>query len=93
MSFSLEVVLAWTHTSLLLFTADKRAYEFCDEKYFLFNNCYTLVGYMFVSTIEATQRGHHQGHNEKYMEVEGPCHVLPCHCSCELNYSSTNKTL
>ncbi len=27
----------------------------------------------FMSTSEATKRGPHQGHNGKYMEVEGPC--------------------
>ncbi len=38
-------------------------------------------------------RGPHQSPNGKYMEVEGPCHVLPGNCSFELNYSLTNKTV
>ncbi len=33
------------------------------------------------STIETTKRGPHQGHNRKYMEVEGRCHDLQDHCS------------
>ncbi len=35
----------------------------------------------FMTTIEVTKRGPHQGHNWKYMEVEGRCHVLLNHCS------------
>ncbi len=35
----------------------------------------------FIKTIEATKRYPHQGDNRKYMEVEGPCHELPDHCS------------
>ncbi len=34
-------------------------------------------------TIEATKRGPHQGHNGKYMEVEGPCPDLLDHSSHE----------
>ncbi len=34
----------------------------------------------FMNTIEATKRGPHQVHIGKYMEVEGPCHVLLDHC-------------
>ncbi len=33
------------------------------------------------STIEITKRVPHKGHNRKYMEVEGSCHVLLDHCS------------
>ncbi len=33
------------------------------------------------STIEPTKRGHHKGHNRKYMEVERPCHDSLDHCS------------
>ncbi len=31
-------------------------------------------------TLLRPQRGPHQGHNRKCMEVEGPCHVLLDHC-------------
>ncbi len=34
-----------------------------------------------VSTIGPTKRGPHRGYNWKYMEVDGPCHVLPDRCS------------
>ncbi len=49
----------------------------------LLNEGCTLVAHRFVSTIGATKRGPHQGHNGKYMDVEGPCHVVPDHCSHE----------
>ncbi len=35
----------------------------------------------FMNTIEATHRGHHHGYSEKYMEVEGSCHVFLDQCS------------
>ncbi len=35
----------------------------------------------FMNTVEATNRGPHHGHNGKYMEVEGSCHVFLDHCS------------
>ncbi len=47
----------------------------------------------FMNTIEAPKRSPHQGHNRKYMEVEGAYDVLLEHSlfTCELNYSLPRK--
>ncbi len=63
---------------------DGGARNFCEKHHvaIILNQGYILLAHRFVRTSGATKRGPHQGHNGKYMEVEGPYNVLPDYCSC-----------
>ncbi len=44
-----------------------------------FNQSCAIVGLQVCGHYWATERDPNQGQNEKYIDVEGPCHILPDH--------------
>ncbi len=54
-----------------------------DMSFMLGPSNFKVYEHRFINTItiETMKRGPDKGYNKKYMEVEGPCHNLPDHCS------------